>query len=155
MALSDIVAFITAKLVTVTGAGKVLSYQPVETEPGDITAILGPSGAVHFWTVRREITTENRLTNTETERHHTITIRAYLEVNDPAQSEPVFQALIETVMTLFRQDYRIMGAGNVVLAELVGPMQLSEPLGWRVLGTTVATHYAQLSLQAQELIRRV
>ena len=144
--LSDIVAFIKRTLEGVAGIGIVHDYEPIVTEAAQITARLGASGSVHYWTVKRTGTIETRLTNVETSLVHEITLRGYQEVGDASVTEAPFQRLVSAIADAFRVTHEIGGGTD---AEVFGPAQVEE-VGHRMVGQTIITHYVSLRIGAQE-----
>ena len=147
MALAPLIAFVVDTLAAIDGVQRVHNYHPIATPGAQIPATMGPSGQVHFWSVVREATPEQYISNLETQRQHHLLIRGYLEVNDPSVTEPQFQALIELIMATFRGTYQVEDAGDE--AEIFGPMQLST-VGHRLLGATILTHYCECRTLANE-----
>lgn len=149
MSLANIVAFVQTTLEGIPGIGLVHPFQPVMTDAGQIPSLMGTPGDIRFWSISRESTSENRLSNHETERHHILVIRGYLEVGDPSVSEPLFQALIEAIMLTFRGIYQIGTSG--IDAEIAGPLDTTQ-IGRRILGQTILVHYCECRLAAHELV---
>ena len=147
MALSDILDACVAVL-TDAGIVRAYPYQPVMTAAAQLPSTLKDAGIVHFWSVTREGTTEARLTNRETQRNHTLVLRGYYEIGDASTSEPVFQALIETVMADFRALYSFAAPASV---EWLTPPQASA-IGPRTLNETFLVHYVEIRLDAQERV---
>lgn len=150
MALSDITDYVKTTLQGISGLGQVHTFEPVALQAGQVPATMGGSGTILYWTVKRESTSEQRLTNVETERQHTIVVRGYREVGDASVSESAFQAQVETVMQTFRPTYQVPTSTGAH-AELFGPMQCRQ-VGHRVLAETFLVHYAELAVEAQERV---
>ena len=144
--LPDIVAFIKRTLEGVAGIGIVHDYEPVVTEAAQITARLGASGGLHYWTVKRTSTVETRLTNVETQLVHEIALRGYQEVGDASVTEAPFQRLVNAVTDTFRVTHDVGGGAD---AEVFGPAQVEE-VGHRLVGQTILVHHASLRIGAQE-----
>lgn len=151
MALSDITDYIKTTLQGVSGIGLVYTYEPIVVQAGDIPATIGASQSVHYWTIKRIATGEMRLTNVETERHHTIAVRGYREVGTASSTEATFQTLVESIMSTFRGTYQVPTATGTQ-AEVFGPMQVEE-VGHLRLAETFLVHFADLRIMAQERVQ--
>lgn len=103
----------------------------------------GTTSTFQGWMVSRSAVSEEWLTNLEVLRLHTFKIRGVLGVNDAADSEGAFNALIEGVADALRTDY-----------DLAGNAELHQPIQWQVIDyrifAGVLCHYTEGSLVVQE-----
>lgn len=150
MALADILgALVTVLLAAPISAPHAYGYQVLNMPASGAPASLKDAHGLHFWTVTRIATPEQRLTNLEVQRNHALMIRGQYEVGDESVTEPYFQELVEQVMATLRPIHTYPAPADV---EILGPPQLTvfEP---RILSDTYLVHYAELTLTAQQLIR--
>lgn len=148
--LEGILAFTQALIQGIPGIGLVHTYQPILLDGAQITADLGVSGAVHYWTISPVASTETWLTSEELEVRHEVAIRGYMEVVDAATTDPLFRQLTTAVADIFRSHFHI---GGVTHAELFGPVQTPQRAQHQVLAQTFLVHYCECRLFAQELLR--
>jgi hypothetical protein len=149
MALSNILSFVQTQLATVPSVGLIHAYERLQVRPEDVPGVFiwPTSGEVRAWTLTRESTESQWQTNKQIVRRHALVLRCYMQVNDQAASEVVFQTLLETVWWVFAPIYKINDQ-----AELLGPMQI-EGLSYRfLLADTLVVHYGECRLVAQERV---
>jgi len=154
MSLQTILDTLKTTLLTVTNIGKVYTYERLGVTPQTMRAQLAHTdNLIRYWTLSRSATIETRLTNMENLATHTLTLRGYLEANDTVPTEPVFQALVESIRDTLRPIVRLESPPGTEIAEVVGPLQVPE-IGHRLLfGDALLTHYAEGILTTTEVIR--
>jgi hypothetical protein len=141
----DIQEAIVDILSDVTGIGQVYGYERTAIDFSTIERVFYTNGLLHCWTVSRMRQRNERRASQEVEVHYVFRVRGYYQLDDAAQSEVTFQAIVDSVMDAFLSNYTINDT-----AELGGPMQL-ERFDTGILGG-VAVHYVECTLEAQELI---
>ena len=149
MALANILAAIQTVLLGISGISHAYTYEPVSIQPGQVPTIMQVAGKIQYWTITRDSTQEQRLANIETLRTHTIVLRGYQEVGDPAVTDPAFQALVESVQSTLRPTYELGVAGAT--AEQFGPVSVTT-VGHRVLAQTWLVHYAECRIPVIERV---
>jgi hypothetical protein len=152
MPLADLIAYAKTVLLTVSGIGRVHTYQPTAVKPEDITDALKAGDFIHYWTISRVSTPETRAPSThETQRDHVIMIRGRYEVKTPdeATSEPIFHALIDAAQETFRAIHSYEVAPNRF--DMVGPLSC-DLVGHQLLAETFLVHYAELRWPAMEIV---
>lgn len=149
MALSDILAALVA-IVAGAGMPNVTPYQPVSVTSAGAPAALKINGIIHFWSVTRDSEPRTRLTNVETEVHTICKIRGFYEIGDESVTEPLFQGKANTVADALGDFHTLAAPANV---EILWPAQIVifEP---RKLVDLYLVHYVELSVDAQQLVRR-
>lgn len=145
MSLALIRAAVVTILEGVTGIGAVHNYERLSSDLARLKSLHVVSNRINSWTVTRTATTSEYRTNTQYERQHQLVIRGYMSLDDAAESELTFQALVEAIEEAFRGDDTLDGT-----AEVCGPLQVErvEP----VMFAGVLCHFAELRLMAQELV---
>lgn len=146
MSLDAVKAMVKALLDSIPGMGRTYPYEVHASQASDIRALCAINGIINFWTIARERTPENRLASRANERHYGLVIRGYYSLGEHGASEEVFEALVESICTVFRDKPALQGA-----AETSEPVQVDRPDPHRYLGE-VLCHYAELRLSVQELI---
>lgn len=153
MSLQTILVSLGALLSPITNIGLVYTYDRMAVQPEQVRAVFGFTDAtfskgwsIRAWMLDRVSTEEQRLTNRDTLRRHTIRLQGYWEVNDAAGSRTAFRTLCETVLTTLRATYQL-----VPDAELVEPPQVVED-GAAILGETYHAHSIEITFVIQELV---
>jgi hypothetical protein len=129
----------------VAGIGRIHDYERYATRPEALKALFVQGGKLHGWTITREKTPAVYRMNLHTERHHRFVLRGYYALDDGAASEKTFQDLLEAIEVAFRSNVTLNDT-----AELAGPLQVERVTP--VLFAGVLCHFAELSLEAQELV---
>jgi hypothetical protein len=145
MSLADIRAAVKAILETVPGIGLVYEYERYAKDAAGMRALFVSGGLLHGWTITRDRTLSSYRTNVQTERHHRLVIRGYYGLSDGDASELTFQGVIEAIEETFRSNDTLNATAEVsqpLQVERVGP----------VLFAGVLCHFAELSIEAQELV---
>jgi len=146
MAESTIRAAIASILGAVTNIGKVHDRERWSTDWSKFIAFFKTriSGAdqIRGWEIGRRAPISETGDDTRT---HTYSIKGYLGVDDGAQSEKTFSALIEDVAAAFRTNKTLNGAA------LGHDFIQVETLDTRSFGG-VLCHYAELTLTVYEFI---
>jgi hypothetical protein len=109
VSVADIRAAIVARLNSVPNIGVVHPYERYAADVAKLKTLYGFNGSVRGWFVRRPLTLEigNIFSRTvEQIRWH---IRGVMTLDDAAQSELVFDDLIESVRNAFAQDETLGG----------------------------------------------
>jgi hypothetical protein len=107
--MADIRSAIVARLASVPGIGVVHACERYSADLARLKALYVWHGAIRGWFVRRAQVTEsgNRLAHTvETTRWH---LRGFMALDDAAQSELIFDGVIESVRNAFAQDETLDG----------------------------------------------
>lgn len=113
--LAAIRAAIVAKLMTVPGIGLVHDYERYAKAEKDFRDIYKSGERILGWHVRRVTTRE---TSKIVGRHEGLIgwrIRGYMSIDDVAQSELEFDALIEAVRAAFRSDQTLGGSVDSIV----------------------------------------
>ena len=147
MALATLLAEVRTILLTVSGISPlVYTRERWASQASAVRSLYVTKGRLHAWTITRQSSTENRLaTGHENERRHTLVIRGYYALDDEADSETTFQALIEGICTTFRVLPNLnaqVATSEPIQVELVEPRMFCETL----------CHYAELRLETLELL---
>jgi len=111
-------AAIVAKLNAIPGIGTVNAYQRYADDMRDLEAMYVDDGVLHGWFVRRLTVKEeahSRGRNVETTQW---LVHGYMAINDAAQSELAFDALLDAVRDAFRYWPPLPGLG--LLSDLDG-----------------------------------
>lgn len=146
MAEATIRAAIASILGTVTNIGKVHDFERWAADWSKFIAFFRTriSGVdqVRGWEISRKAPITETGDDTRT---HTYAIRGYMGVDDSAQSEKTFSALVEAVAAAFRTNKTLNGAA------LGQDFIQVETLDTRSFGG-VLCHYAELTLTVYEFI---
>lgn len=152
MSLETILEALTDLLTPITDIGQVYAYDRIAVEPEQVRSVFGVDDAnsskgwsVRAWMLDRASTQEQRLTNRETQRRHTLRLTGYWEVNDPGGSRVLFRAMTEAIAETLRATFEF-----VPDAELVEPPQIDQD-GLTVLGETYLVHSVEMTTIVQEL----
>lgn len=152
MSLETILAALAALIAPLTDIGQVYAHDRIAVEPEQVRSVFGVDDAnsskgwsVRAWMLDRASTQEQRLTNLETQRRHTLRLTGYWEVNDPGGSRVLFRTMTELVADTLRATFDL-----VPDAELVEPPQVDHD-GLTVLGETYLVHSVELTTIVQEL----
>lgn len=150
MSLSTIRTEVAAVLATVSGIGQVHADEPYAAHAKEFRTLFGVGKGnaqrLHGWTITRESTQEQYLTNIEVLRTHRLILRGRYGVDTPSSSEATFQDVIEAICTTFRPLHDLSG-----IAEFKQPIQV-ELVEHRLFGD-ILCHYAELSTLVQERIQ--
>lgn len=145
--LAQVRAAIVSKLEGVTNIGQVQSYERYTKRQADFADFYVYSGKVHGWLVRRI----SRQTSSTALGRWTIVnrwiIRGYYALDDSAQSEIVFDTLIDAIIDAFRTDETL---GDVVDSTVVGDdagIQLED--SGPVMLSGILCHSCQLRLNTR------
>ena len=112
MSVADVRTAIVARLNTVAGIGVVQPYERYAADLSRLKALYTPPGeqAVRGWFVRRPITRESgNILGRSTIEVIRWRIQGFAQLDDAAQSELSFDALIESVRNAFAQDETLGG----------------------------------------------
>ena len=138
---------IATTLETVPDIGVVHRYERYANQAGPLAALYGSGGQLRGWHIRRVAVSETRLdvapsvlTRWE--------IRGYLALADAAESELVFDRLIDAARAAFRADPTLGGVVATTAAEDVIGLQLAD--SGPVLFAGVLCHKAVLTLNTRE-----
>jgi hypothetical protein len=144
-----ILAAVVEVVQGVSGVGVVHNRQRFLPVWKDFLAAHSSGGILNGWSVSRETSPEDPLTNRETDRSHVFVIRSWFGMNDAAASENTFQARLESVCDAFRAvaNYDLGGAAEWTLPAAVRLVQLREIGG-------VLCHYGEITVTAHERIAR-
>lgn len=141
---------IQTTLSGVSGIGQVHNYLRYVTTQSAFEALFVSGGVINAWLHTRRATDGQRLTNKHTVRRHTWSILGYYALDDSAQSELTFQALLESIEQAFRADVTLTGT-----AEYVEAIDIIEPVGHVMLPPGdggFLCHFAELRLVVQERV---
>lgn len=141
---------VQSTLAGVAGIGQVHNYQRYVTDRTAFESLFVSGGVINAWLHTRRGTEGLRQTNRDTVRRHTWEILGYYGLNDSAQSELTFQALLEAIEAAFRTDVSLGGT-----AEYVEAIDIQEPVGHVMLPPGdggFLCHFAVLRLVIQERV---
>lgn len=149
MSYVAMLAEIKTQLESVTDIGKVHDYIRFVYLENEIVAQFKDtaSGQIRAWQITRTDSSEEYAdVNIASRRIHRFEIRGIMSIKDSAESEKVFQALIEDVCDKFRPLYNLNGEAE----RIVAPIQV-EDVENRMWGA-VGVHTATLVLEVQETL---
>jgi hypothetical protein len=149
MALPDVIAAVTARLAAVPSARNVYSYAREAKEASAFLKLFSVAGAnpavktIHAWMVTRAATAVKDEEVQTYRRTHEIVMMGYFAVDDAANSEGIFQQIVEDICQAF---------DPLSLRQYDGLVDWSEPV--QVDGPTVLMYGAYLC-HAVKLVHRV
>lgn len=153
MSEAGIRAAIKTTLSGVTNIGKVYDYERWAIDWATFIALFKTtvSGVdqIRGWEIGRRSVAEKKIVigigASSNEKTHVFIIRGYLGLNDAAETEKTFNALIEAIATAFRSDKTLGGAArdhDYIQAQTID---------MRIFGG-VLSHYCELTLTVHERV---
>lgn len=143
MALQDIIDYCVSQTLTAPGVGIVRGYEDLITSHDQIEADAIAAGVINYVEIVRESTPSIYFANARNQRDHNINFHFYTGLNTPSISRPAHVALVEAVVEVFRNDFRL--GGTAVKAE---PLAITFDGHIEKFGATL--HYALGVLMARE-----
>jgi hypothetical protein len=151
--IEELIGYIVTVLTTAPSLGIVHPYEPIATAAADIPSVFGGSQRVQAWSVSEGAVSDTILSNAEDLLTHQVVVRLYLEVGDPALTEPAARALSRAAMLRWRPIYQYP-ADTGALFEQVSPMSRTK-MGHTLLGGTLLCHFLEFTIDAKERVSRL
>lgn len=104
MSEAAIRAQIKTDLESVSGIGVVHDRQRFSRSWAEWFKLMTSDGVVNGWTIHRQATPGTRANVAQVEREHSFAIFGVYNLDDENNSEATFQALIESIFAVFRDD---------------------------------------------------
>jgi hypothetical protein len=150
MALSSYITIadaVAVRLAQVTNIGKVHTFQRNINKPEVFKEkCFDPAqGRIATWMLSRESRSDRQAANVSNEIQHAVKLRGYMAVEDNAETELIFQKVVDAVCEAFRPQTSLGG-----IAELILPVQVPTIAYIELHG--VLCHYAECTLTIQEYI---
>jgi hypothetical protein len=93
----------------VSGIGVVHKYERYSKSIPKFLSLMTHEGKVNGWTIHRQETPSERISNPAVERYHLFAISGLYELDDEAGSEETFQALLEALVQAFHANITLNG----------------------------------------------
>ena len=135
---------IVAKLTAVTGIGLVHRFQRYATKQSDFKALYESGGKVLGWFVRRVSVAEREDASTYNREVTRWRIEGVMSLDDDAETEIAFDALIDAARDAFRADQTLGGTVETTVVDGQSGLQLEDSGPAMFAG--VLCHHARLSL---------
>lgn len=148
MSLPTILAKIKEKMLTVSGVSKVETRLVFKKTAADFFALFTRTDQVRTgWMVTRRSPIEEEILDiNEVEIMHHIKLVGFYVLDDSADSEAAFNAIIDGICTVFRGENDLWDTAN-----LAGPCQTPIAGDWRAIHE-VLCHYAEIDLVVKEVV---
>jgi hypothetical protein len=144
MALNSNLSSIKNILESVNGVENVYdSVRNWQTEQQFRAGARTQAGSIQFWFLTRESSSASDLGPQFTARRHRVAVHGYAGVADAAESEKVFQGLIEAVVEALGDDRTLQGT-----ARHCGPATV-RTVDFRVI-SNVLCHHAEVILDVED-----
>ena len=139
---------IVTVLSGITGIGRAHKLRRLAQNDTTFKALYSVNNIVNAWEVSRTATTEERKNlrvsdPAQSRRMHTFTLYGYYGIQDDAETELTFQALLEDIATAFRGDVTLGGVADWSEAIQILTVERREIYN-------IGVHYAELLLNVRE-----
>lgn len=143
--LGDIRAAIVAKLAGIAEIGKVHAFERYLKENSKLRELYVYGDRIQGWNVRRISKAETSQVMPRTRVVNTWVIRGFMSLSDEAESELMFDALIESICDAFRDDLTLGGVvEDIILEDGTAGIQVKD--SGPVMFCGVLCHAAKLEL---------
>jgi hypothetical protein len=150
MSLAGMIEAVGDLLATVPGVGtKIHKYERWGADEAAFKNLFLEGDRILGWTITRETTTSVDHVGGTSRDTHTLIIRGYMGLQDAANTEKIFQNLLEAIRATFQPNRRLT-VGGVGYAHTSERIQV-RTVDHRMFGGYLV-HFAELLLRAEELV---
>lgn len=150
--LDDIRNAIAGKIAAVPNIGKVYAYERFAKAEKDFRTLYASGGSILGWNVRRASKTETSSAPGRWWVTNKWVIKGFLSLDDAAESELVFDGLVEAIGDTFRDDVTLGGVVDSTVLQNPNVAGIQVEDSGPVMFAGVLCHSARLALHTRHYI---